>query len=156
LHNDGMGIINYIYFDLSTNAASGVIVSMESVGTRPGYLDGPGTLTEDIPSVIDGASIVAHTAGYGYKWGDLEASSQTNHGTNWTAIGSGGTVITNSDCYGQDATYCAIPTTTETIFSASTSIEGVRGKVQIGAAIDGTMVPGTYNDILQFIATSTF
>jgi len=147
-NGDKTGEINYIYFDLSTNAVGGAVVTMVSVGTRPGYLDGPGTLTEDIPSVADGTTMTAGTAGYGYRW----YATPTNQG-----FGTGNTEWIDTDCnLAATGQYCAIPTTSTAIWSSTKSAQEVRGYLQLGAAINGTMVPGTYNDVLQFIATATY
>jgi hypothetical protein len=161
MHSDGdEGEINYIFFDLATNAASGAAITMESVGSRPGYLDGPGTLTEDIVSVADGDELEIGVVGYGWKWAELEGYTppvgETNTGYFYSAKGDGASVTTDSDCISTDTTYCAIDDDPLTIFSISGSIEGGRGKLEIGASINGTMVPGTYTDTLQFIATATY
>ena len=148
LHADSVtGGINYINFDLSTNAALGAVVTMQSVGTQPGTLDGPGGPAQDIPSVSNGTTMTAGTAGYGYRWYNVP----TNAG-----LGIGAVETMNASCLAAGTTYCAIPTTPTSIYSVNASAQEVRGYLQIAAAINGTMVPGTYNDVLQFIATATY
>lgn len=143
----GTGMINWIYFDLSTNAAGGAVVTMESLGSagRPGYLDGPGTDTQDIPGT--GGTIVAGTANYGFKY----ASVPTNG-----IMGTGGVVTLPAGCEAADTDYCAMPLSATSIYSVSSSVQAARGQIELAAAIDGTMVPGTYTDVLQFIATATY
>lgn len=146
MHSDtNSGMINWIYFDLSTNAAGGAVVTMQSVGTLPGYLDGPGSGTQDIPGT--GGTLVAGTANYGFKYASAPTSG---------VMGTGGVVTIPAACEDVDSTYCAIPTTPTSVYAVSSSVQAARGQIELAAAIDGTMVPGTYNDVLQFIATATY
>ena len=162
LHSTGdTETINYIFFDISTNAASGAIITMKSIGTNPGHLDGPGSDAQDIPSVNDGDYLIdmieTVTAGYGYSWDDVDGGGGYNTGINWTALGGGETdVWSNGNCDDYDGAYCAIPTTATPIFESYSSIEDGRGAIKIGATVDVNNIPGTYRDTLQLVATSTF
>ena len=95
--------------------------------------------------------MVAGISGYGIKF----AAEPTQ-----IRLGDGGSVTQNADCVftTDEATthYCAIPSTTSTLYSSNASIESARVKLNVGAAIDGVNVPGTYTDVLQFIATASY
>jgi hypothetical protein len=158
LHADtGTGVINSIYFDLSTNAASGAVVTYKSLN---GELRGPGHNTTiandlDIPSVADGSTnITAGIAAYGIQMSSLPGYLRLGTGTQ--TVNCGSTVDT----------YCVMGAieegtgnnlqTAQPIYTTTGPIEKGRGKIDVAAAIDGTNVPGTYIDQITFIATSTF
>jgi hypothetical protein len=145
LHADGStGDINYIWFDLETNAASGAIVSV--VSANGGLDKGAGDI---IPSVSDGgAAIVSGSGLYGIN----HASGLTNS----TVVG---TLLVDTDC--DDASggnYCDVPTSTpETLFhSDSLPVDDGRLQISVGASPDSEDATGTYTDQLTFVATSTF
>jgi hypothetical protein len=138
---------NYIYFDLSTNAATGAVVTMDAVGTNGTYLNGPGEDAQDIPSVADGATLAAGTAGWGYRWAAAFYDNGNADGSSASYAGTCGHAAT---------TLCAIPASPTTVFSYNGSVEGGRGQIELQAAINGTMIPGTYTNALRFIATSTY
>jgi hypothetical protein len=136
-HSTGDGMINYIGFDLSTNAYNGFTVT---------YVSQNGALHGDhynIPSVgDDGTPINAGTSAYGLSMP-----------TDPSYVNYAGTSTPTNAC-GSD--YCTMTTDVHTLFSGDGAIESARGTVMIGAAIDGTVPAGTYTDTLTFIATGTF
>jgi len=136
-HQTGDGMINYIGFDLSTNAYNGFTVTYVS---QNGALHGA---HYDIPSVGgDGTPLNAGTSGYGLSMP-----------TDPSYVNYAGTSTPTNAC-GSD--YCTMTTDVHTLFSGDGAIESARGTVMIGAAIDGTVPAGTYTDTLTFIATGTF
>jgi hypothetical protein len=151
------GAINSIYFDLSTNAASGAVVTYKSMN---GELRGPGhsaTIDNDldIPSTNGLTNLVANTAGYGIQLLDY-SYFQRDLGKLAPVVNCGATSITwcmmgafvdGNGTNTQGAT---------ALFTAAGSIQAARARVDVGAAIDGTNVPGTYLDQITFIATSVF
>ena len=158
LHADGgEGLINSIYFDLSTNAASGAVVTYKSAY---GELRGPAHSTTiaddlDIPTVPNGSTpIVAGTAAYGIQLATLPLATRFGTGTQTVNCGASG------------GSYCVMGVieegtgnntqTAQPIYTTTGPIEGGRGKIDVAAAVDGTNVPGTYTDQITFIATSTF
>jgi hypothetical protein len=156
LHSDGLsGVINSIYFDLSTNAAGGAIVTYKSLY---GELRGPGhsnTIASDldIPTTNGSTDILLGTKGYGIQL--VPAPVYAN-------ISGTGTV----NCGSTVDTYCVMGVVQEgtglntqnplPLYTVTGPIETARGKIDVAAAIDGTNVPGVYTDQLTFIATSTF
>lgn len=149
MHADGeTGLVNHIWFDLSSNAAGGVIVTYVS---ELGYLSRHGLAGTpdawDIPSVADGEAIVANTPGYGIKF----AAAPT-----YENLGEAGTIAQRVDCTDVDSTYCAMPTSAAQLLGVDTSVQDLRAQLTVAAAVDGTMPAGTYVDQLTFIATGTF
>lgn len=149
MHADGeTGLVNHIWFDLSSNAAGGVIVTYVSAKgalTRHGLA---GTVDAwDIPSVGNGTAIEANTPGYGIKF----AAAPT-----FENLGDQGTVTQRSGCENGDTTYCSMPTSATTLLDVDTSVQDLRAQLTVAAAVDGTMPAGTYVDQLTFIATGTF
>jgi len=154
--NDDNELINSIYFDISTNAASGVVLTYKSLY---GELRGPGhnilaTSDSDIPTVADGSTQIEQgVSAYGIQmYADPVYKSK-----------GGADPIVNC---GTAPYYCVMgeinPTTGvneqtfESIYTATGPIELGRGRIDVAAAIDGTVVPGNYEDYITFIATSIF
>lgn len=159
LHSDGeTGVINSIYFDLSTNAASGAVVTYRSLY---GELRGPGhsnTIASDldIPTTDGLTDITFGVKGYGIQLTSEPSYENAGSGTRTVNCGKG--VI--------DDYYCVmgiIEADTGVnlqgplpIYSTTGTIELARGRIDVAAAINGTNVPGSYTDQLTFIATATF
>ena len=156
LHSDGLsGDINSIYFDLSTNAAGGAIVTYKSLY---GELRGPGHNNViiddlDIPTTDGSTDIAMGTKAYGIQLATAPVFAN---------ISGTGTV----NCGATSTTYCIMGvieagTGLNTqgplpLYTVTGPVENARGKIDVAAAIDGTNVPGVYTDQLTFIATSTF
>jgi hypothetical protein len=139
-HLDGTGIINSIYFDLTTNASGGAVVTVKSLN---GGLQGPpGNL---IASVTDGLDIPANSGKYGYT---IPTSQITQ---------KHGTVSGNSLCI-SSVTYCGpLSTGVKTVFDTnSLPVDSARVRMDLAAGAAYPNNPGLYTDTLTFIATATF
>jgi hypothetical protein len=139
-HADGLpGTINSIYFDLTTNAPGGAVVTVKSLN---GGLQGPGTNL--ITSVTDGLDIAANSGLYGYH---LPVASTQLHGS----------IIPNSLC-DSSVEFCgALSTATNTVFDTNDlPIDSARVRMDLAAAASYTNNPGLYTDTLTFVATGTF
>ena len=145
----GSGIINSIYFDISTNAPAGAVVSVKSTN---GGLQGPGT--NKIPSIgvsvgadgitrSDGQDIPANSGVYGYN---LPIASSL-------ILGS---IIPNSLC-DSDIEFCGPNLTPKTVFTTNNlPVDTARVRMDLAAAANYTNNPGLYTDTLTFTATATF
>jgi len=133
VHSDGgTGAINSIYFDLSSNADSGVVVTVDSLN---GFLQGPAANT--IPSVTNGSNIVAGTEAYGLQL--LAANTSAVGGT-----------ITSSE-------YCSLTTSPVSIFTSNGDpVDTGRIDLDVAATPNSLDAVGTYTDELTFVATATF
>lgn len=142
LHADGnMGEINSIYFDLTTNADGGAIITVKSLYGAL-YKDA----TNAIPSVTNTGSGVAITAGDG-AYGLRHVTSSADEGT----------PTIEADYNGAAGTYGEAATTTTTIFGTNDApISLGRYELEVGATPNAMHGTGTYTDELTFIATSTF
>ena len=149
-HADGLsGIINSIYFDLTTNAASGAAVTVVSAN---GGLQGPASSM--LPSIgvsvgidgvtrSDGEDIPLNSGVYGFN---LPVSSNQIMGT----------IVKNTLCDSLTE-YCGASLTPKTVFTSSElPINGARVRMDIAAAANDINLPGTYVDTLTFVATATF
>ena len=149
-------VINSIYFDFSTNAASGGVITYKSLF---GELRGPAhnadaSLDLDIPTTDGNTNIVAGTSGYGIQLATAPV---------YKSVGTGTQTV---NCGNTSSTYCIMgainPTTgvneqlSLPIYTVTGPIELGRGKIDVAAAIDGTVVPGSYTDQVTFIATSIY
>jgi uncharacterized delta-60 repeat protein len=149
-HSDGFsGIINSIYFDLSTNAASGAVVTVVSAN---GGLQGPGS--NILPSIGVSVGIDGITRADGE---DIPLNSGVC-GFNLPVASNQiiGTILKNSLC---DTTikYCGASSTPKLVFSSNgLPINGARVRMDLAAAANDINPPGTYVDTLTFVATSTF
>jgi tripartite motif-containing protein 71 len=157
LHSDGEnGLINSIYFDISTNSASGVILTYQSLY---GELRGPGhSITAaddlDIPTTNGSVDIEHGVSAYGIQ---LAVDPVYKY------IGTGTQTV---ECGHSSTTYCVMgdinpatgvnEQTAEALYTVTGPIELGRGKIDVAAAIDGTVVPGNYTDQITFIATTIF
>ena len=154
-HLNGEGYINSIYFDFSTNSASGGVITYKSLY---GELRGPAhnadsSLDLDIPSTDGYTDIVAGTSGYGIQLATAPV---------YKSVGTGTQTVNCSN----SVTYCVMglidPNTgentqlAEPIYTVTGPIELGRGKIDVAAAIDGTVVPGSYSDQVTFIATAIY
>jgi hypothetical protein len=146
VHSDGAdGVINSIYFDISTNAISGAVVMVKSAN---GGLQGPGTnkilsVGEVGASRIDGQNISANDGVYGYN---LPVASSQLHGT----------IIKNSLC-DSTAKFCGPSITQKEVFTTGgLPVDTARVRLDLAAAASYTNNPGTYTDTLTFFATATF
>jgi hypothetical protein len=141
IHADGEeGVINSIYFDLTTNSPSGAVVTVRSLN---GGLQGPDT--NKILAVTDGEDILANDGTFGFN---LPVASDV----------SSGTVVKNTSCSSVLLdTYCGAETTPKTVFSTnSLPIDAARVRMDLAAAAAYTNSPGNYTDTLTFVATATF
>jgi hypothetical protein len=138
-HSDGLsGVINSIYFDLTSNSENGVIVTAKSSN---GWLQGPGS--SKIMPVTDGNSIDINSGLYGFN---LPVASSQAYGT----------IIKNASC-DTDTTYCGVSSTPKTVFTTNNAqVESARIRLDIAAAAAYTNTPGNYTDTLTFIATASF
>ncbi|KXK27395.1 MAG: hypothetical protein TR69_WS6001000271 [candidate division WS6 bacterium OLB20] len=146
-HADGLtGAINSIWFDLSTNAESGAVVTMFSLNEA---LAGPGS--NEIPSV--GAGEVQITSGSGL-YGINSFAGLTN-----TAQAGAGVISDDCDGDGGDDYYCSVADggNAITIFTTGGDpVDQLRIQWEVGASPDSSDATGTYSDELTFIATATF
>jgi hypothetical protein len=139
LHSDGgSGIVNSIYFDISTNAPSGAVVTVKSLN---GGLQGPGI--NIINSVIDGNDISANSGTYGYN---LPVASSQIYGS----------IIPNAQC-DSEITFCGPTQLSKTVFTTNNlPVDTARVRMDLAAAASYTNNPVNYTDTLTFVATSTF
>jgi hypothetical protein len=139
VHSDGLtGIINSIYFDLTTNAPSGAVVTVKSLNSG---LKGPGTNL--ISSVTDGLDIAANSGLYGYN---LTTASTQKYGA----------IYPNSLC-DTIIKFCGPTSTPKTVFDTNNlPVDSARVRMDLAAAAAYTNNPGLYEDTLTFIATATF
>lgn len=136
LHADGgEGVVNSIWFDIETNADSGVAVTVKSLY---GGLQGPGSFL--IPSSDEPTADPTSGRNYGlnsvYKSTGLTAESKYD-GTQGSSIGS-------------------VSQTAQTLFSSSGPVVSGRSQFEVLAYPDVTTPTGTYTDQLTFIATAGF
>jgi hypothetical protein len=150
-HADGLdGDINYIWFDLSTNADGGAVVTVESLNEELEM----GT-SDEIPSVARGAAelIEAGDGQYGMNFGN---------GDNNTT--STGTLVPFSECDEANTAannYCGVDDSTsgnplEIFNTDGNPVDGGRMQWSVAAAPDAADATGTYTDQLTFVATGTF
>ncbi len=144
-HADGgTGNINYIWFDISSNAANGINVRSYSLNDA---LVGPGA--SQIPSV--GAGEVQITAGsslYGLQNRFLDSKNAIS-----------GTIDIDPDCdtTGGDTYFCSVGGSAgRTIFSSDARIDTGRVQFRVGATPNSLNATGTYTDQLTFIASASF
>jgi hypothetical protein len=150
-HSDGgVGIINSIYFDLTTNAPGGAVITVKSLN---GGLQGPGSnkissigvsLGADGITRSDGEDIPANSGVYGYN---LPTASSTLHGT----------IIPNSLCDSLVKFCGASNSSHKTVFDTnSLPVDSARVRLDLAAAANYTNNPGVYTDTLTFVAVATF
>jgi uncharacterized delta-60 repeat protein len=139
VHSDTInGKINSIYFDLTSNAPGGVVVSVKSLNSG---LKGPGT--NMINSVTDGLDIAANSGLYGYN---LTTGTTQKHGT----------VFPNISC-DTSVEFCGPSSTPKTVFDTNNlPVDSARVRMDLAAAAAYTNNPGVYTDTLTFVATGTF
>lgn len=137
----GEGIINSIYFDLTTNAYEGAIVYVTS---ENGGLQGPGTNMLSYsgdPEV--GFAIDANSGRYGYN---VPSTFPTGNGS----------IGLNGACSGPGL-YCLFTTTARQLFSTGGKpLEAGRVRMDIAAAASYTNNPGLYTDTLTFTVVATY
>lgn len=138
MHSDGnTGIINSIWFDLTTNAYNGAIVYVKSANAG---LQGPAT--NIIPGVVDTNDIQANGGSYGFQL------TQAGTGT--------GTILRNSNC-DTVAEFCGPTLTNKEVFTTSNQpLDDGRIRLDIAAAAAYINNPGTYTDTLTFVAVPTY
>jgi hypothetical protein len=138
-HSDTInGIINSIYFDLTSNAPGGVVVSVKSLNSG---LKGPGS--NMIDSVTDGLDIAANSGLYGFN---LTTGITMKHGE----------IFANTFC-DTETEYCGPTSTPMTVFDTNDlPIDSARVRMDLAAAASYTNNPGVYTDTLTFVATGTF
>lgn len=145
LHADGNeGYINSIFFDLTTNAPEGAVVTVKSLNDG---LKGPGEAnminSVGVNGGADGDNILPNTGRYGYT---LQEVPSTDNGT----------IVRNTLCT-TDSSYCGPTTTAKELFNTNgAQVEGARVRMDIAAAAAYTNTPGLYSDTLTFVATATF
>jgi hypothetical protein len=138
-HSDTInGVINSIYFDLTSNAPGGVVVSVKSLNSG---LKGPGT--NMINSVTDGLDIAANSGLYGFN---LTTGTTMKHGE----------IFANTFC-DTLTEYCGPSSTPKTVFDTNNlPVDSARVRMDLAAAASYTNNPGVYTDTLTFVATGTF
>ena len=142
MHADGnSGDINYIFFNITTNANSGAVVTVLSAN---GALIGPGSETIDsVTNDGDGVLISAGDGAYGIR----EVTNSTTSGTFSIA----------GDYDGTTNTYGSVASSTTTIFTSNSGpIQDGRLQLEVGISPSSTNATGTYSDTLTFVATGTF
>jgi hypothetical protein len=139
-HSDGgTGIINSIYFDLTSNSPGGAVVTVKSLNSG---LKGPGT-TNLIASVSDGLDIEANSGLYGFN---LTTGSTQKYGS----------IVANILC-DLATEFCGPTSTPKTVFDTNNlPIDSARVRMDLAAAASYTNNPGVYTDTLTFVATGTF
>jgi len=148
LHADGLaGNINYIWFDLESNADGGSVVTVVSLNERL-EMDG----SNYIPDVAGGSEqqITFADGLYGI-----------NHRVGLVNSTTAGTILVHDDCDcdSGDAYYCDVSdggTPIEVFNSNGNPVDDGRVQWAVGAAPDVSDGTGTYTDQLTFIATATF
>lgn len=138
-HADGlMGQINFIWFDLATNADGGAVVTVDSLNGSL-YMDA----TNSLATVSGNGAIASGSGLYGLR---EEANSTTT-----------GAFTIASDYDGTGTNYGEASQSSATIFDTSSApLTGGRVQFSVAAAADGLEATGTYTDELTFIATGTF
>jgi hypothetical protein len=139
VHADGIpGTINSIYFDLTSNAPGGVVVSVKSLNSG---LKGPGT--NMINSVTDGLDIAANSGLYGFN---LTTGTTMKHGE----------IFANTFC-DTETEYCGPTSTPKTVFDTNNlPIDSARVRMDLAAAAAYTNNPGVYTDTLTFTVVATY
>ncbi len=155
-HADGLtGLVNYIWFDLSTNADGGAVVTVVSLNEEL-EMDS----TNEIPSVARGSAveILAGSGLYGLKFHDgAVAASQASP----TPTGD---VYPHAECdesVNGAGYYCGVDDSTggsplEIFNTGGDPVDEGRMQWSVGAAPDAADATGTYTDQLTFVATGTF
>lgn len=147
-HSDGLsGFINYIWFDIETNAASGATVSMISANEAL-KMDN----SNQIDDVADGDEQAINPASglYGINHRSL-LENTAGHGLM--------NVAWDCDCTNGDNYYCDVSDGGVPIDLFDTNggpIDDGRIQFAVGAAPTSSHPTGTYTDQLTFVATSTF
>jgi hypothetical protein len=139
-HSDGIpGLINSIYFDLTTNAITGAVIRVKSAN---GGLQGPPSNL--ITSITDGQNILINSGTYGFN---MPVAGEAKHGS----------FVANSSC-DTASTYCgAVTSSMKNVYTTGGHpIDSGRARMDIAAGASYTNNPGTYTDTLTFVATSTF
>ena len=134
LHSDsGNGKVNFIYFDLSTNAADGAVVTANSLN------GGLKSATDMLIPADDAVTIGSET--YGIKFTTSSATGDIN--------------APADACSG---VYCLLVAATpvDVVNTTGAPVEGGRVQVEVAASIDALTNPGVYTDTLTFVATATF
>lgn len=163
-HADGLsGVINYVWFDFTTNADGGVAVTVVAANTNDidgtpdaglSSLDGPtGSEIRSVDCTGGGTvEVVAGSGLYGMQESDDHVPTSTNSAT-----------ITIDDNYDADTGHGMLPspdgtgaTGPETIFSTADPVDDGRASFEVAVSPDASDGTGTYTDSLTFIATSTF
>jgi hypothetical protein len=140
----GTGNINSVWFDLSSNAGGGTVVSSYSANDA---LQGPGGST--IPTVGSGqVEITVGSSLYGLqnRPGDIHYSAS-------------GSIQISYDCSATSADdyFCSTGGTAgRDLFSTPGSIDSARVQLRVGASPSSFNTTGTYTDQLTFIATAQF
>ena len=146
----GNGIINSIYFDVSTNAPAGAVVTVKSAN---GGLQGPGTNKIPFIGVETGADGIVRSDG-----DDIPANSGI-YGFNLPVSATQilGSIIPNSLCNSLVKFCGADSITPKTVFTTNNlPVDTARVRMDLAAAANYTNNPGLYTDTLTFVATSTF
>jgi hypothetical protein len=147
--DDANGLINSIYFDLTTNASGGAVVSVISLNSG---LKGPGS------SIINSIGVGVGTDGVVRNDGDDIPANSGVYGFNLpvSSYQLSGSILKNSSCDLSNK-YCGASSTPKTVFSTNNlPVEKARVRLDLAAAAGYTNNPGTYTDTLTFIATSTY
>ena len=146
-NSDEGGTINAIWFDLTTNAGGGAIVSVSSAN---GALKSTSTPADTIPSLAGINTMTAGTANYGLcdKRNDVNGSGTFNKVSPFN-----GTCTT-----GHTNAVGAVTTSPQTIYNTGNApLYSGRAEIMVNAEDNSTTkAHNDYSDTLNFIATSTF
>jgi hypothetical protein len=156
-HADGgTGAINYIWFDLTTNADGGAAVTVASLNEEL-EMD----TSNEIPSIAGGSfdAIAAGDGKYGINFGDGDTNQSLD--TDGVSVLTD-TLTPSTECdestNGSD-TYCGVAdggTPLEIYTTGGNPINQSRMQWSVAAAPDTADATGTYTDQLTFVATGTF
>jgi len=144
----GEATINYIMVDLSTNATSGAIVTIENANGASGLVS---TSTPSDTVANAAGTMATGTENYGFC---VQYTNQTL-GQSFSKAGN----YTSGTCADQadGNAVKGLSTSAANIFSVSGPVSGGRAVISGSAAIDSlTPAHDDYTDTLKFIATATF
>lgn len=140
MHSDGIsGVINSIYFDLTSNAYNGVIVYVSS--QNEGLSGAAGNLIASVEN--DGDAIDVNSGRYGFN---LFSNTSGN-----------GVINRKPACSSSADVFCKLTNTANEVLNTNNQpIDQGRARLDIAAAAAYTNNPGQYSDTLTFIAVPTY
>lgn len=156
----GDGTINYVNFDLDTNAAGGATITVKNTNGANG-LKSTSVPADDINIVGGDFVITIGAEEYGLCLHELISTAGTIRGASFDADGLTATAGTDTSAtcvLGVHQTETALSTTAQTIVDTNSDpVAGGHGSIMIKASVSGiTPAHNDYGDTLTFIATGTF